>query len=304
MSMYEEFYGLRANPFTLKTDPKWLYLSHTHRAALGMLEYSIVQQAVFSVITGPIGSGKSTLAAKILGQVDQDMNVAHLNFVHADMGSILAWILYGFGQDYESNSRIALYDRLKSFCLEQVRLDRRNVVLIDEAQNLTAGQLEEIRTIANLNFGAIQAVQIIFVGQPEFRKVLAAPELEQLRQRISVDYSILPLSKEETHEYIEHRLREAGSTYPIFDHSAVEFIHGLTGGTPRKINIVCDTLMAYGYLDEVVTIDRDYTIDVMKDRSKAGMVALGIAGPTPAPTAEPSITLLDERKRPQGRTAP
>lgn len=274
--MYEQFYGLNANPFTLETDPKWLFLSETHRGALGMLEYAILQHSAFSVITGPIGSGKSTLAAKILEQIDESMNVAHLNFVHSDMGSMLAWILYGFGQDYESSNRITLYDRLKTFCQEQVKLSRRNVVLIDEAQNLTEPQLEEIRTIANLNFGSTQALQILFIGQPEFRDTLAAPALEQLRQRIAVDYSILPLSVRETDEYIGHRLTGAGCDYAIFGHGAVDFIHSMTGGTPRKINILCDTLLSYGYLDEVRIVDQDYAIEVMKDRSRSGMVALGI----------------------------
>ncbi len=277
--MYEQFYGLSDNPFTLKTDPRWLYLSETHRGALGMLEYSVLQHAAFTVITGPIGSGKSTLAAKVLGQIETTMNVAHLNFVHADMGSILAWMLYGFGQDYDSSSRIKLYDRLKSFCLDQMQQNRRNVVLIDEAQNLTALQLEEIRTIANLNFGPAQAVQFIFIGQPEFRNTLAQPGLEQLRQRISVDYSIVPLSRAETDEYIGHRLQEAGCEHPIFALCAVEFIHSLTQGTPRKINILCDTLLSYAFLDEVHLIDRAYAAEAIKDRSKSGMVSLGLTGP-------------------------
>ena len=274
--MYESFYGLRDNPFTLKTDPRLLFLSQTHRSALGMLEYSILQRAAFTVITGRIGSGKTTLAAKILDQIEEKVNVAHLTFVHSDMGSILAWVLYGFGQNFQSSNKIELYDRLKRFCLAQLQLNRRNVLLIDEAQNLTVAQLEEIRTIANLNFGTTQAIQVILLGQPEFRKTLALKELEQLRQRVSVDYSIERLSQLETGEYIAHRLVECGCFTKIFEPDAVEFVHRLTGGVPRTINIVCDTLLSYGYLDEVRTIEKEYAVSVMKDRASNGMVALGI----------------------------
>ena len=273
--MYEAFYGFTKKPFTLQTDPSLLYMGEVHSAALAMLEYGLLNQAGFTVITGEIGSGKTTLLARLLSDLQANQTVGFLNHTHENMGSLLPWVLHAFAQDYLSDNAIVQYDIFKKFLEREFQGRRKAILIIDEAQNLSLSALEELRTLSNVNFGARQLLQIVLVGQPELRDKLKNPRLKQFLQRIAVDYHVPTLTKEETLEYIEHRLQQAGCQQPIFASKAYDLIYVLSGGVPRTINVICDTVLSYGFADQLKRLDERYVLSVLKDRASGGLLALG-----------------------------
>jgi general secretion pathway protein A len=269
--MYESFYGFKEKPFSLLPDPAFLYLSEKHRMALTMLQYGIMNQAGFTVITGEIGSGKTTLIRQVLDEADEDVTIGLVSNTHRHFGELLQWVLLAYGLDYREKRKVELYQTLADFIVREYSQYRRTVLIIDEAQNLSAEALEELRMLSNINADKDQVLQLILVGQPGLRHTLRRPELHQFAQRIAVDYNLRGLNLEETWNYIRHRLKVAGANPNLFDTKACAAVYYYTGGTPRLINVLCDTALVYGYAEQKRAIDAEIVCEVVREKARGGI---------------------------------
>jgi len=272
--VYETFYGLREKPFSLTPDPHFLYLTRHHAMALTMLEYGLTQQAGFILITGEVGSGKTTLIRHLLGHLERDFTVGLISNTHHNFGHLLQWVALAFGIDFKGKEHVELYQALVDFLIEQYGKGQRVVLIVDEAQNLGARTLEELRVLSNINADRHFVLQIVLVGQPELRDKFRRPELRQFAQRISVDYHLRALQREETHAYVQHRLNVAGAGGEILEPDAIEFVHARTGGIPRLINSLCDTALVYGFAEQRRRIDAELMAQVVRDRGENGVMPL------------------------------
>jgi len=272
--VYEKFYGLRSNPFTLTPDPAFLYMGRQHRHALTLLEYALNQGSCFALVSGEIGSGKTTIVNYLLSRVEQGLKIGFLTNTHAGLGSLLPWIMQTLGVPFARSQGPELYETFERFLRRENQLGRRVVLIVDEAQNLTAEMLEELRVLSNLNSGNTLLLQTILVGQPELRVTLRSAGMRQFAQRIAIDYHIGPLQREETHAYIKHRLGIAGGSAELIAADARELVHASTGGVPRLINQVCDTALVYGYAEQLKPVDADTIDQVLRDRGTGGILPL------------------------------
>jgi len=271
--MYERFYQLRERPFALSPDPEYLYRSRVHQEALDYLRYGLESQAGFIVITGEIGSGKTTLLQTLLRNIDAETTVGRIVNTMLEPRELLETIMIDFGLDPAGKSKPLLLRDLSQYLVDQ-RLAGRNVLLvIDEAQNLSLGALEELRMLSNLETEKSKLVQIVLVGQPNLREKLASPELEQLRQRITVSNHLPPLDAEETGRYISHRLHRAAlGAPPEFPREATDLIHARSGGVPRIINVICDAALVFGYAEERRTFDAETIREVLAELETTGVL--------------------------------
>jgi type II secretory pathway predicted ATPase ExeA len=272
--MYEAFYGLRANPFSLAPDPMFLYLGRQHRYALTLLEYTLKQGSGFALISGEIGSGKTTVIQYLLTRIERHLRIAVMTNTHPGLGTLLPWIMGSLGLALEGRAPSEQYDSFCRYLASEFGAGRRVVLIIDEAQNLTAEALEELRVLSNVNAGATLLLQTILVGQPELRATLRAPRLKQFAQRIAIDHHIEPLQREDTHAYVRHRLRVAGGPEDILSSDAIELVHARTGGVPRLINQICETALVYGFADQRPRIDAELVGQVLRDRGANGIIPL------------------------------
>lgn len=270
--MYEVFYGLKEKPFSLLPDPSYLYLSEKHQMALTLLEYSLVNQAGFCVISGITGAGKTTLIRHLLNQFGDNVAVGLITNTHQSFNELLRWILMAFNLDYSSDSKPRLYQTFVSFLIEQYAKNRNTVLIVDEAQNMSVETLEELRMLSNINADKDQVLQIILVGQPGLRDKLSRPDLEQFAQRIAVDYHIEPLNAEETRNYIRHRLTIAGGDPELFEKDAALSVYRYSNGTPRLINLLCDSALVYGYAEGVPRISARLVDEVARERQSHGLL--------------------------------
>ncbi|MCC5828212.1 MAG: AAA family ATPase [Phycisphaeraceae bacterium] len=249
--MYLDYYGLKIEPFSITPDPRFLYFTRRHREALDHILYGIQGRKGFIQITGEVGSGKTTLCRALLDRLDppryQTALILNPCLTELEMlRSILAELHLPARADED---RLTLLERLNAFLLEQARLDRDVILIIDEAQNMSLELLEQVRMLSNLETDQRKLLQIILVGQPELREKLDDPRLRQLRQRILVRFHLTALSYDEMNEYIQHRLRLSGAARRLqFDRAALRAIFRYTRGTPRLINAVCDKTLLLGYV--------------------------------------------------------
>ena len=269
--MYENFYGFKEKPFSLLPDPSFLYFGKMHSTAYAVLEYGLLNHADFTVITGEIGSGKTTLIRHLLNQLEDDVTVGLLNSGHLEKGELLRWVLLSFGLEYQDKDRIALYDQFTRFLIDQYARNKRTVLIVDEAQNLDADVLEELRLLSNLNADKDQVLQTVLVGQPELRSLLKRPELKQLLQRVSVDFHLTGLSEKDSLAYIYHRTRCAGRKKPLFTKNACYLLYHASKGIPRLINSLCDLALVYGYVDKRPCISSRVVKDVLSDKEDSGL---------------------------------
>lgn len=270
--MYESFYGFREKPFSIIPDPGFLYFSPKHRMAFDLLEYGLMNQAGFNVITGEIGTGKTTLIRYLLGQMGRDVTVGLISNTHQSFGELLQWILFAFNQDYRGMEKVEMFHAFLDFLLQQYGQNKRTVLIVDEAQNMAAETLEELRMLSNINADKDQVLQVILVGQAGLRDTLRRPDLEQFAQRIAVDYHLEPLNQEETHTYIRHRVTTAGGMDPgLFEPAACDAIYQHSQGVPRIINLLCDTALVYGFAEQKKKIDAQLVHDVAADKKKGGI---------------------------------
>ena len=267
--MYEKFYGFNEKPFSLLPDPAFLYLGKQHSMAYSMFEYGLLNQAGFTVISGEIGCGKTTLIRHLLNQVPMDLTVGLISNTHQSFGQLLQWVLLAFGLDYKGKENVEMHEIFSDFLINEYAKGRRTVLIIDEAQNLSTDTLEELRMLSNINADKYQVLQLILVGQPELKKKLSQPELEQFTQRIAVDYHLRALSEEETIRYIAHRIQHAGGNPDLFTTKACKKIYWNTNGTPRLINVLCDTALVYGYAENSPQIDERLVDNVIEDKKES-----------------------------------
>lgn len=270
--MYETFFDLTEKPFSIQPDPDYLYLSGRHKLAFAMMLYSVESNAGFTVITGDIGSGKTTLLRRLLGFLPSTTTVGLVSNTHQSVTDLLQWVMLAFDQPYEYSSKVALFDAFQRFLIDEYSKGRQTLLIIDEAQNLTASAMEELRLLSNINSDKNQLLRMILLGQPELQELLSLPELKQFAQRVAVDFRLLPLEQEEVEEYINHRLSVAGAKRQIFTSGACAIIAKATKGVPRSINVICDTAMVYAMaLEEGADIDEKLINEVLKDRREYGV---------------------------------
>ena len=270
--MYNEFYGLTEKPFTILPDPDYLYWGNHHAMAFSMLEYGIMNQAGFTVITGEVGCGKTTLIRHLLNTMSANLNVGLISNVQDGTGDLLQWVLLAFDQPFTETSNVKLFDQFQRYLIEEYGNGRKTVLIVDEAQNLGLKTLEQLRMLSNINADKNQLLQLILVGQPQLKDLLQRPELVQFSQRISSDFYIKPFNLEEVGTYISHRLKVAGCEEKIFTDEACTYIYMASRGIPRLINIICDTALIYGFSDDVREISKDIIEKVLIDKGEHGIL--------------------------------
>jgi general secretion pathway protein A len=250
--MYESFYGLTSKPFQLNPDPAFYFASKQHRRATAYLEYGMHQNEGFIIITGEVGAGKTTIVRGLLESLDQDKVVAaHLVSTQLDADDTLRLVGAAFGIRTRDVSKADVLMSLEAFLISMTGKGKRCLLIVDEAQNLTARAVEELRMLSNFQFGNHALLQSYLIGQPEFREILQSPQMMQFRQRVIASCHIGPMDVAETRGYVEHRLKHAGSTgCPEFSEDSFEAIFKASSGIPRRINSICDRLLLLGYLTE------------------------------------------------------
>jgi general secretion pathway protein A len=249
--MYEAFYRLQTRPFLLSPDPRFFFSSRGHRRAVAYLVYGAHQGEGFIVITGEIGAGKTMLAAMLAQKLaPQNLVIGQVVSTRLGPDDLVRMVAAAFGLA-QHDSKAVLLDRLKQFLLACNQQGKRALLIVDEAQNLPSTSVEELRMLSNFVQANRPLLQTFLLGQPEFRRTLQGPDMEQLRQRVIATYHLGPLDQGETEAYILHRLQVAGwQGDPSFSGDAFAAIHQYAGGIPRRINILCDRLMLMGFLDQ------------------------------------------------------
>ncbi|MDD2335103.1 MAG: XrtA-associated ATPase [Geobacteraceae bacterium] len=264
--MYESYFNLTSKPFELVPNPDFLFLSKAHRRARIYLDYGINERAGFILLTGEVGSGKTTLIRDLIKKQRPGVVLSKVFNTNVSFDQLLAMVNDDFHLEVAGKDRITLMRDLNDFLIQQYALGNRPTLIIDEAQNLTAGLLEDIRMLSNLETDDAKLLQIILVGQPELRTTLSQPGLLQLRQRISINCHISPLTREEVEEYVLHRLEVAGNRQAVtFLPESLDIIYRFSRGIPRLVNIICDFLMLSAFAEEVRVLDDVITKDVIGD---------------------------------------
>ncbi len=253
--MYKDFFGLREYAFNMTPDPAFLYFSHNHRIALDLLQHGIVERKGFMVITGEIGAGKTTICRALLDALDDTTKTALILNPCLSDAQILRAIAEEFRLKPARTTRKDLYDTINAFLLRELAANHNVALIIDEAQNLKPAVLEQIRLLSNLETEKEKLLQIVLVGQPELRELLARNRLKQLRQRIVLQYHVGPLRHGEVEPYIAHRLRVAGSNGRIrWTAEALELVSQHSHRMPRLINLVCEAALTAAFVTETFTV--------------------------------------------------
>jgi general secretion pathway protein A len=286
--MYRNFYGLKEKPFEITVDPRYFYLSDTHKEALAHLVYAVRERKGFAVITGEAGTGKTTLVQTLLTRLNPNAKTAFIFNPKLDSNSDF---LYSICEDLElageKGNKVDYLIRLNTYLTECYSKREEVVVIIDEAHTLGPELLEEVRLLTNLENPRGKLLQVILLGQPELDNTLNRPQFRALKQRINVRYRLQTLNLKETGEYIKRRLRIAGArSTQLFTPGAIRQVYYYSKGTPRVINTVCDNALVSGYAGEDRVIHKGIIRDVICDlegkipgsRKKFGFAAAGIVG--------------------------
>jgi general secretion pathway protein A len=271
--MYTEFYGFSSKPFSIVPNPDCLYMTSKHQLALTYLQYGISENLGFILLTGDIGTGKTTLIRHILRQIGTNMEVAVIFNTQISPSQLIEMILSEFELQAKSDNKSKNLDILNDFLIARYMENRKVIIIIDEAQNLSREVLEEVRMLSNLQSESQMLVQVMLVGQPELKVKIKSPELAQLTQRIAVNYHLGPLSREETVQYIEFRLHKADGDPELFTPESMDMIHEYSAGVPRSINLLCDAALVYGFADELTRIEASIIEQVVADKGGIGVAA-------------------------------
>jgi general secretion pathway protein A len=265
--MYKEFYGLRANPFNVNPDPRYLFLTRHTEEALACLTYGIQSRKGFVLLTGEVGTGKTTLINKLLEWLRlQQVATAFIFNSRLNVPQFLDYMMADFGIPCDSRAKSQILLRLYNWLLDRYRAGETAVLIVDEAQNLSDEVLEEIRMLTNLETFTEKLLQIVLVGQPELEQKLKLPQLRQLKQRLTLRAKTHPLTLEETKAYIQQRLRIAGSNgNQIFEPESMISIHRYSSGIPRVINLLCEHCLVSAFVDQQKVIGPSVVDNVARD---------------------------------------
>ena len=274
--MYESFFGLRELPFSLTPDPRFLWLSDTHEEGLATLVYGITRHKGFLLLTGEVGTGKTTLLRAALRELPQDTDTALIiNTIGLTPLDLLKLIAAEFGIEGRFESTADYLIAINRMLLERLRTGRNTVLIIDEAQNLDAATLEEVRLLSNLETDTAKLMQIVLTGQPELIRKLASPSLRQLRQRIAVEHHMSPLTESEVRPYLKHRIEVAGGQYDeIFAPGVESVFFWFSQGCPRLISLLADRVLLSAYSKQIRPITPDFV--EMKTKSMSTTRAAGL----------------------------
>ncbi len=282
--MYETFFGLREQPFSLTPDPRFLWLSDTHREGLAALTYGITRRKGFLLLTGEVGTGKTTLLRAALGQIPPDTDTALvLNTIGLSPVDLLKLIAAEFGLEGRFETTADYLIALNRMLLQRLRAGRNTVLIIDEAQNLDAGALEEVRLLSNLETDTEKLMQIVLTGQPELLRKLSQPGLRQLRQRIAIEHHMEPLTLDQIQPYLSHRIEVGGSQYAeIFQPGVESTFYWFSQGCPRLISLLADRVLLAAYAKQLRPIPSEFVEEKSKEMGAtraAGMANdLGLEG--------------------------
>ena len=270
--MYLTHFNLKKKPFDLTPDPEFLHFSSKHKMAFSLLQYGVFEQTGITVLTGEIGCGKTTLIRRLISTIeDNQFMVGLINNTHESLGDLSIWIAHAFGINHKDKDQVELFQCLQNYFIEQYSKGLRALLIVDEAQNMSATSLEKLRLFTNINSEQDVLFQILLVGQPELSNLLAQSHLSQIAQRVSVEYHITPLNWVETKDYVFHRLAIAGAQSPIFNHEAIGIIFYYSGGIPRLINTLCDYALVYAYAMGSTKVDLHTAFESLKDRKISGV---------------------------------
>ena len=287
--MYEKFYGLKEKPFHIVPNPNYFFPSSKHENALTYIEYGLIEEVGFILLTGEIGTGKTTLIRYLLNQIESEIDVAVIFNTKVSSDDLLSLILQEFELELDkSDTKAKKLDIFYRFLIDQYANSRRVLLVIDEAQNLSNEALEEIRMLSNLQTDNRFLLQIMLVGQPQLRYRLNEPDLYQFSQRIVANYHLTAISRAETTKYITYRLEKAGGRPTLFEEEAINLIYQYSSGIPRIINLLCDTALVYGFADEIESINGGIIKKIIDEEVIMGL-QLGSIDDAPSLIATPTI---------------
>jgi len=269
--VYERFYGFKVKPFALLPQEEFMFLSRQHRMALDLLVYGLRDRAMFCVVCGDIGTGKTTLMRYLLSRPGPRLVAAMITGVSGPFMELMQWMLSEFGLEYQGLDKIGMQHALVTYLKRQEERGNRAVLVIDEAQSLSPGVLEELRLFSNVNAGRTMLLQTVLVGQLALRDTLRRPDMRQFAQRVAVDFLLTPLDRDQTRAYIRYRLGIANADRTeLFTPEACDAIFEASRGIPRVVNILCDTALVYGYADQKHEIDTETVNQMLQDKGREG----------------------------------
>tara|TARA_R110002126_G_scaffold10245_10_gene46478 strand:+ start:378 stop:1355 length:978 start_codon:yes stop_codon:yes gene_type:complete len=288
--MYESYYGLKERPFQLTPNPNWFFASKLHKRALAYLQYGLTQGEGFIVITGDVGTGKTTIANQLLNQLNQDEIIAkQIVTSKLEPDDLIRMIASSFNLVVAEHNKASYLDAIYSYLKRLNAQHRRALLLVDEAQNLPLESIEELRMLSNFQVNGKPLLQSFLLGQNELNPIIQAPNMEQFRQRIIASSHLTPLQTEETQAYIEFRLNQAGAVPGLIADECYSHIQQFSRGIPRKINLLMDRVMLYGYLEELSVIGESDVVEVIEELSQE------VANQAPQQAAEqPKSTVQTE----------
>ncbi len=274
--MYCEYFGFAKRPFELTPDPSFLYLGEAHREGLATLVYGVQSGKGFVLITGEVGTGKTTLLHALLGQLDSATACAFIFNPRLEPLDFFHVLFEELGIETPCRTKAEYLLTLNKFLIERLEKNEPTLLIVDEAQNLSAEMLEEIRLLSNLETPTSKLIQIMLVGQPELKELLARPELRQLRQRIGLRHHLRPFDENELREYVDERLARAGYTGKgLFRRGALKELYAVTGGIPRLANSVCDSALLLAYSREKQQLDAGLIQEVAEEMELYGQESVG-----------------------------
>ncbi len=264
--MYESYFGLTSKPFELVPNPRFLFPSSPHKKALSYLQYGIQERAGFILLTGEVGAGKTTIIRDIVNNLDADVALSLVFNTCVSGEQLIALVNEDFGLEVTGKGKVELLRDLNDYLVARATENIRPILIIDEAQNLSSEALEEIRLLSNLEAESFKLIQIILVGQPELKRVVANPDLRQLRQRISIHCHLEPLNRQETEEYVRYRLATAGNREAlVWQEGTFDALFNYSGGIPRLINVFCDFVLLAAFVEETTELTLDMVEEVIGD---------------------------------------